>query len=92
MTLSIKLFAIGMGLEIIFVLMLLLPGQNIHGGLLTGITLFVGLVPPPLCFVAGLGIALRRAESRRVLSVVLNTVALVVYGLWASGLMGKVLE
>jgi hypothetical protein len=92
MTLSVKLFAVGTVLEIVFVLMLFLPGQNIHGGRLTGLTLFVGLVPPPLCFVTGLGVALYRAESRRVLGIVLNVVALVVYGLWISGVVGKVFE
>src|SRR5690349_3690161 len=92
MTLSLKLFAVGIGLELLFLLMLLLPGQNIHGSVLTGITLFIGIVPPPFFFIAGLAVALMRAGPRTRLGAILNAAGLLLYGLWISGGVGKLYD
>jgi len=76
----------------VFFLLLLLPGQNIHGGTLTGITFLFGLVVPPVWFVAGLVAAFRRPGPTRRVGVALNLAGLLLDVLWATGALYKVFE
>ena len=73
------------------VLALFLPGQNIHGGTLTGFTLLFGISVPPLCFAGGLIVAFVRRRQGRDLGMWLNSTGLFLYVLWVSGVLNKIL-
>jgi hypothetical protein len=85
-------FLSGLGTVGVFFLLLLLPGQNIHGGTLTGITLLFGLAVPPVCFVAGLVAAFRRPGPTRRVGVALNLAGLLLDVLWATGALYTAFE
>jgi hypothetical protein len=75
----------------VFGAMLLLPGQGDEASLLTRVTFFIGLIPPPVCFAAGLGMALCRGFTSNVVGAWVNGGALLLHGLLMVLIMSQVL-
>ena len=92
LTSSVILALSGFAAAVLFFLALLLPGQNIHGGTLTLFTLLFGIYVPPLCFAAGLIVALVRRRHNGKLGMWLNSGGIMLYVLWVTGGLGKLLE
>ena len=88
---SVMLAMAGVVAFLLFVLALFLPGQNIHGGTLTGFTLLFGISVPPLSFVGGLVVAFVRRRQGHYLGMWLNSAGLFLYVLWVSGALNKIL-
>jgi hypothetical protein len=89
---SVILAVSGFAAVAVFFLALQLPGQNIHGGTLTLLTLLFGIYVPPLCFSAGLIVALVRRRHSGKLGMWLNSGGIMLYVLWVTGGLGKMLE
>jgi hypothetical protein len=89
--LPLKLFLVGVAWMGVFGAMLLLPGQRTEGDLLTRLIFSIGLLPPPICFGTGLGIALWRGVRTNVLGAWVNGGALLLHGLVMVVVLEKVL-
>lgn len=90
-SLPLKLFIAGVAWLAVFGAMLLLPGQRNENDLLTRLIFFVGLVPPPICFGAGFGIALWQGIRKSVRDTWLNGAALLFHGLGMIVVLNRVL-
>jgi hypothetical protein len=90
-SLPFKLFLVGMAWLAVFGALLLLPVQWNEGALLTRITFFIGLIPPPVCFGAGLGMAPWKGVRADVRGAWLNGGALFLHGLGIAAVLQRVL-
>lgn len=79
MLLSTKLLFAGLGSFLVFSVLLIFGGEVDEARLLTQVTFFIGLIPPPVCFGAGLGLALAREARSSRLGAWGNGVALSVH-------------
>lgn len=77
---SLKFFVAGLAFLGLFGLLLLLPGEHREASLLTRLIFFVGLIPPPICFGVGLGIAVWRNLKNGAVGAWTNGSALVLHG------------
>ncbi len=57
---SLKLLLLGWGFFVGFVLLFYFVAPHDEASLLTRAIVFVGLIPPPVCFAAGIGLAFMR--------------------------------
>jgi len=88
MLLSTRLLCAGLVSFLIFSLLLVFGGEVDEARLLTQVTFFIGLIPPPVCFSAGLGLALAREVRSNRFGAWANGVALLVH----SGAMIAILQ
>ncbi len=65
-----------------FVLLLLLPGHNIHAGAFTELTFLFGLTVPAICFLAGFILSFFPLPTRSGLGRSLSCIVLLLYIIW----------
>ncbi|MGZ8867894.1 MAG: hypothetical protein ACXW2P_06085 [Thermoanaerobaculia bacterium] len=64
-----------------FVLLFYLAAPHSEASLMTQAIVFIGLIPPPVCFAGGIGLAFFREERQKWTGAWANTAAIFVHGL-----------
>ena len=77
---------------VIFFLMWLLPGHNVHGGLLTLVTMAIGMFIPPLAWLGGILASFKELGRPKLVGLLLNVFGLALYVFWLSGGVGAIAD
>ncbi len=87
---SLKLLLLGSAFFIIFALVAFVGEMN-EASLITRIVVFIGLIPPPVCFGAGIFLAFTRELPTRRSGAWANAAAVLVHGILAFAILEQVL-
>jgi hypothetical protein len=84
---SLTLFFIGCAFFVSFVVLFYLVAPHDEASFLTRAIVFVGLIPPPVCFAAGIGLAFMREVGTTRAGAFANGAAIFVHGIVAIAIL-----